>query len=167
MNREEVSALSEKICAMAAVTDAFKGAEDICLYMPVNNEVDVRPMIDEAGSYGKRIWLPRVEGRDMDFYSYSPGDGLAAGPFGIMEPVSREVLEPGEGTLVIMPGAVFSVDHGRIGYGGGYYDRYLAENPLCRTLAVCYDFQILDEIPMDAHDIRPDMIVSESRVMMR
>ena len=67
---------------------------------------------------------------------------------------------PGEATLVAMPGAVFSKSHDRIGYGGGYYDRYLSEHPQCRTMAVCHDLQIVDDLPCEPFDRRVDEVVT-------
>ena len=67
--------------------------------------------------------------------------------------------------LVIMPGTVFSERRDRIGYGGGYYDRFLTGRKNDRTIAVCYDFQIMKELPAEVHDVRPDMIVSEKRMI--
>ena len=80
---------------------------------------------------------------------------LTKSAFGIPEPEGNtaERLSPHSSALVIMPGAVFSVKKDRIGYGGGYYDRFLAGRDGCKTIAVCYDFQIKDDIPADKHDI--------------
>jgi 5-formyltetrahydrofolate cyclo-ligase len=61
----------------------------------------------------------------------------------------------------MMPGVAFSMDGGRIGYGAGYYDIYLAQHHKSTTAAVCYDFQIVDELPIEEHDIKPDFIISE------
>ena len=74
-----------------------------------------------------------------------------------------DILEPDERTLIIMPGSVFDVHGHRIGYGGGYYDKYLARHTQCRTIAVCFDFQIVEELPAEDHDICPELIVSEKR----
>ena len=65
-----------------------------------------------------------------------------------------------------MPGAVFSEARDRIGYGGGYYDRYLSEHVLCHTLAVCYELQIVEDLPTEEHDIRPDAVISERRILL-
>jgi 5-formyltetrahydrofolate cyclo-ligase len=99
----------------------------------------------------------------MEFYIYDEATALINGAYNILEPASDEILEPDSDTLIIMPGAVFSKDKKRIGYGGGYYDRYLAEHPECKTIAVAYNFQILDEIPYEEHDMCPDLIVNCTR----
>ena len=152
---------------MVQVTEVYRKAADICIYMPINNEVDVKYIADGAWKEGKGVWLPKTIDGSIEFYRYEKDGTLISGTFGIQEPVSADKLTPDGSTLVIMPGAVFSEKHDRIGYGGGYYDRFLAKNPECRTMAVCYEFQIVPELPSEPHDIRPEVIVSEERVMMR
>jgi 5-formyltetrahydrofolate cyclo-ligase len=132
--------------------------------MPIRNEVDVRLLLEPARSDGKLVYLPKVLPEDyMEFYSYTENTSLISGAYNILEPDSKDVLVPDSDTLIIMPGAVFSKDRERIGYGGGYYDRYLAAHPECKTVAVAYDFQILEQIPYEEHDICPDLVVSERR----
>lgn len=162
---EDVRELSREICDRVFGMEEYTRAESVCLYMPINNEVDVTYMMDAAGRDGKRIWLPRVTGKRMEFCAYEKGKPLVTGAFGIPEPDSRERLEPDGKTLVIMPGSVFSERRDRIGYGGGYYDVFLHDNSQCMTVAVCYDFQILPELPAEEHDIKPDVIVSSRRIL--
>lgn len=161
MTNEEVQRLSAQICRNIKELDAYKKAEKICLYMPVNNEVDVTLLADDAWNDGKTLWLPKTSGNAMGFFKFMQDTALSVGTYGIMEPVSDEKLEPDETTLVLMPGLAFSPEGGRIGYGGGYYDRFLNRWDDCRTAAVCYQFQILHGIPVEVHDVKPDIIVSE------
>ena len=169
LDQETVRRLSCMICEKISGLKAYKTAEDLCLYMPINNEVDVTLLIEPAIAAGKRIWLPRVIEQDgskeMDFFHYDKTTSLTEGPYHIREPRSEQKLIPHEKTLILMPGAVFSEKRDRIGYGGGYYDRYLSQHPVCRTVAPCYDFQILPEIPAELHDIRPQMVVSPQRII--
>lgn len=161
MTSEEVQQLSAQICSNIKELDIYKAAEKICLYMPINNEVDVTLLAYDAWNDGKTLWLPKTSGNTMGFFKFSQDTALSLGTYGIMEPVSDELLEPDKDTLVLMPGAAFSPDGGRIGYGGGYYDRFLNKWDVCRTAAVCYQFQILQELPVEKHDVKPDIIVSE------
>ena len=166
LSAEDVKKLSTIICSNVIEDDIYAKAHNLCLYMPVRNEVDACLLIDDARMRGKRIWLPKVDGTDMDFYLYEDGDILKPGAYGIPEPVSEVVLRPDENTLVIMPGAVFSKAGDRIGYGGGYYDRYLEDHAVCKTIALCYSLQVKDEIPAEPHDIRPDRIIcDEGRIL--
>lgn len=166
LSEAESAERSAQVCRRLADSELFREAEDICLYMPINREVDVTLLIDEARAAGKRVWIPKVMGEEMIFNAYD-ADLLVEGGFHIMESTSQEVLEPGARTLVVMPGSIFDLAGNRIGYGGGFYDRYLEKYPQCRTAAVCYDFQIVEHIPAEAHDIRPEYIFSETQTLQR
>ncbi len=157
--------LSTVICNRVIKQDLYINCKDIVLYMPINNEVDLDLLMKDAILTGKNIWLPRIVDKRMEFYKYDSNTKLIEGKYGILEPDSDHVLKPDEDTLIIMPGVAFSEDMGRIGYGGGYYDRYLSDNPCCKTIAVCYNFQIMPMVPMDDYDIRPDMIISDDKIL--
>lgn len=113
------------------------------------------------------VAVPRVNGDRMDFYKISDMDELKPGFFGIPEPVGDNPIEICDG-IVIMPGLAFDSDFGRIGYGGGYYDRFLSENQNVnlKKIALAYEFQMCTpgEIEMEEHDCRPDIIVTDSRI---
>lgn len=159
-----LNTLSTVICNRVIKQNLYINCKDIVLYMPINNEVNLDLLMKDAISHCKNIWLPKIIDKHMKFYKYDGDTTLTEGKYGILEPVSDEVLEPDEDTLIIMPGVAFSEDMGRIGYGGGYYDRYLSTYPCCKTIAVCYNFQVMPMVPMDDHDIRPDMIISDDRI---
>lgn len=165
LSEDEVRLYSEKICGILSDTEQYRRAGNVCLYMPIRNEVDVTLIVERARADGKNIWLPRVRDGRMHFHMYDEKTSLVHGAFGIQEPDSERVLVPDGRTLVVMPGAVFSEGRDRIGYGGGYYDRFLEEYGECMTAAVCYDFQIAAEIPAEVHDIRPEIVVSERRII--
>ena len=175
---EETAALAAQvICRRIMDIDAYEEATDVCLYMPTRNEVDVLLLAEPAEEAGKRVWVPKVvekaEGKGsqkhagtMVFNRFTGlgDDDIITGAYGIRESRSEEILEPGEGTLIIMPGAVFTPWKDRIGYGGGFYDRFLEEHPECKTIAVCYDLQVVDELPVEEHDMKPDYVVCETSV---
>ncbi len=161
LSDEEVYELSIQICNKVREMQEYKDAEDICMYMPANNEVDVTFLIEDAWNSGKTVWLPKTAGRRMDFFKFDRNTPLSEGSYKILEPESDIMLEPDEKTLILMPGVAFSMDGGRIGYGTGYYDIYLEQHSESRKVAVGYDFQIVDELPVEEHDIKPDYIISE------
>lgn len=170
LTQEEVRRCSERICAVIAETEAYEKAGNICLYMPVRNEVEVTLMEKQARKDGKTLWIPKVEGEILTFYRWDEDMEMTTGSFGIREPSGSAAqpltaLTEQTPVLVIMPGTVFSERRDRIGYGGGYYDRFLTGRKNDRTIAVCYDFQIVKELPAEVHDVRPDMIVSEKRMI--
>ena len=175
---EETAALAAQvICRRIMDIDAYEEATDVCLYMPTRNEVDVLLLAEPAEEAGKRVWVPKVvekaEGKGsqkhagtMVFNRFTglSDDDIITGAYDIRESRSEEILEPGEGTVIIMPGAVFTPWKDRIGYGGGFYDRFLEEHTECKTIAVCYDLQVVDELPVEEHDMKPDYVVCETSV---
>lgn len=169
LSNEEVREKSKQICARLKQEDAFCRSDNICLYMPVQNEVDVTLLFKTVWESKRRVWLPRVNGSEgqMQFFAYECDTPLIIGKYNIREPDSTCLLVPDKKTLIVMPGAAFSQNRERIGYGGGYYDRFLEENPVCKSVAVCYDFQILKSLPVELHDKKPERIISEKRVLCR
>ena len=165
MDPAEVREKSERICENVRTTAAYRQAETICVYMPINNEAEADLLIGPAAADGKKAFIPKVIGDEMIFNAYDPDLIREEGAFHIRESASDQVLEPDEKTLIIMPGSVFDLQGHRIGYGGGYYDKYLACHPQCRTIGVCFDFQIVDQLPAEDHDICPQLIVSEDRII--
>lgn len=163
LSDQAVREKSMAICSRISEMDLYKKATDICIYMPIRNEVDVTLLIEQARIDGKGIWIPKVLGEEMRFNEYDGERLEKSETFGIPESLSEKYLDSDENTLIIMPGAVFDRAGNRIGYGGGFYDRYLEKHPWCRTIAVCYDLQVVDSIPVESHDIRPEMIVTEIR----
>ncbi|MGN0436045.1 MAG: 5-formyltetrahydrofolate cyclo-ligase [Wujia sp.] len=163
----EIKTNSSVICEKLKNHPFFKESENICLYMPIRNEVDVMFLRDTIFWQEKKLWLPKIIDGSMDFYRYMIDTELRVGPYGIKEPDTDLVLNPQEDTLIVMPGAVFSRNCDRIGYGGGYYDKYLSRFPMCRTIAVAYSFQIVDEFEAEAHDIRPEIIITELEEITR
>ena len=164
MDPAQVRKRSELICENVRTTDAYQRATCLCVYMPINNEAEADLLIGPAAADGKKVFIPKVIGDEMVFNAYEP-EALAEGAFHIRESASEEVLEPDEKTLIILPGSVFDVHGHRIGYGGGYYDKYLSCHPQCMTIAVCFDFQIVADLPAEAHDICPQLIVSDERII--
>jgi 5-formyltetrahydrofolate cyclo-ligase len=139
--------------------------------------VKLDSLLERAVSDGKNVYIPKILDDDktkvMRFYRY---DGhFTKGSFGILEPqnVSETSMYPDmkEGvsdTLMIMPGVAFDINKNRLGYGGGFYDRYLQEHKEfdIYKAAVAFDMQVLDELPVDIYDIKADCIVTEKRIII-
>ena len=173
LDEETVALASQVVCRKVLGIDAYEEAEDVCLYMPIRNEIDAMLLAEPAMAEGKRVWVPKViekhsaKGADagiMRFNAYTGEDDIVTGAYDIRESTSEEFLEPTDKTLIIMPGAVFTPWRDRIGYGGGFYDRFLDEHPQCRTIALCFDLQVVDEIPTEEFDRKPDYVVSETSI---
>jgi len=148
--------------------DVFSEAATIALYAPIRNEVDTALIFGEARRVGKRVLYPRVCNEEMLFYEVEDAGELKQGAFGILEPcVTGEGLPPDAADLIVVPGVAFDSSGHRLGFGKGYYDRFLARlrRPVI-LVGLCHDFQLLKQVPREEHDIRMQYIVTEQRVVV-
>lgn len=137
---------------------AVVGARVVALYSPLGNEPLLWGLVEEL-SAKMLVLLPKVEGEIMNFYYYDKGN-VAPGAFGIMEPQCGEAVLPYEIDAVVVPGVAFTKDGARMGRGKGYYDKYLSQKDFRGVkIGVCYAEQILDELPVEPHDVRMDCVV--------
>lgn len=166
LSEEEVLRLSKECVSKVLQFPELLEAETVCVYMPTGNEIDTSDIIQFCLENGKRVAAPRVEGESMEFYYFKDASELQQGAFDIWEPIGTEKLTDEE-SLMIMPGVAFDLNCNRIGYGNGFYDRYLSRHPQMTTIALAYEFQIVGKIKQEIHDVRPEMIVTESRVIMQ
>lgn len=143
----------------------LSATKQVYIYVSYGNEAGTTFLIEKLLQQQQHIVaVPRVNGKEMDFYRIKEMADLKPGFNGIPEPVSGEIVTKCNG-IMFMPGLVFDKYHGRIGYGGGYYDRYLSEhkNDNIFKVAIAYDFQVLktEKIIMEEHDIKPDIVITE------
>ena len=170
MSADERFRLSQKIAEKLFTTKEYTDAENILIFVSYGSEIDTLPIIQNAIDTGKNVAVPRIDIEDenkvMNFYRINSLDELVPGFYGIPEPDESHTIpcEPKD-ALVIVPGLVFDKNMYRIGYGGGFYDKYLSEQGRknYKKLAVAFDFQVLKEeyIETDANDIPVDMIITE------
>lgn len=153
MTPEDIAARSEALCAMVLSTDTYKRSDTIYGYLPFNQEVDTLPLLRRALADGKRVALPKCYGKEMRFILVSDLSRVQKSPIGAPEPVEDAPLARDETALVIVPGLAFEEKGYRIGYGGGYYDRFLSSEPNHPTIALCYDFQMVPQLEPEPHDI--------------
>ncbi len=188
LSGEFTAAASYVINGKIMALPEYEKADIILGYYATRNEPDMSQLFHDAISRGKKVYLPRVIGkREMQFFRYLDQKDVAPGSFGIMEPVSDEAFPYEKYTgpdisendkdvpiLIIMPGVAFDHEGNRIGYGGGYYDRYLSmlggvpgadtassKGKVYKTVMTAYNMQRVDKIPAESTDIRPDMIITE------
>lgn len=148
-------------------TREFAEARVVGLYAPVHNEVDTAEVMRQALAAAKIVLFPAVCQEGLEFRRIEDPGMLHRGAFSIPEPdAACPVHSPGEADLIVVPGVAFDLDGRRIGYGKGYYDRALHQlEGKGRLVGLCYDFQIVDVIPGEPHDVRMDMIITERRVI--
>lgn len=141
----------------------FLEETDIYCYANYNGEVGTSLIMEEAWKLGKNVWFPRVEGSEMNFYLVESKEDLKPGAYGILEP-SGDCMADGKDGLLIMPGVAFDEECRRIGYGGGFYDKYLEKHPNLHAIAIAFELQMYREIPFEGHDIRPEKVITEKEV---
>ena len=163
---QERAAQSEKIFRRVTELEEYHNSEVILCYYSIGSEVDTHPFLERAVCDGKRVYIPRVLSREeMRFYLYE-AEELAVSRFGIPEPTEdpeKEFVfekEIPEKCLVVMPGLSFDKAGGRLGYGGGYYDRFLAVRPGMHTCAVAFGAQMREHVPTDPLDMRPQRVIT-------
>ena len=159
---------SLKIAERLSGSEMYKAAEVIAFYLNIGSEVETKDMIQKAQKDGKTVVLPKVEGDRLVMYRYEAGDVLVKSMFGISEPqpMHGRIVPPEDISLVIVPGLCFDRNGSRLGYGKGFYDRFLSG---CRRkrAAVCFEDQLLDAgiIPVTRDDVRMEHIITENGII--
>lgn len=166
ISKEEWEEKSHCIYEQVVTHPFFLSAEEIYCYIDYKNEAGTSEIIEAAWNEKKRVAVPRITDGEMEFYYINNFKELEAGYCHIMEPVTQEVAN-GKNVLVIMPGAVFDRKRNRIGYGKGFYDRYLAKYPDFHTLALAFELQMIENISADEHDIKPEVIITEEKAYVK
>ncbi|MBR1971844.1 MAG: 5-formyltetrahydrofolate cyclo-ligase [Oscillospiraceae bacterium] len=159
MTEEEIVSRSEKLGELFLSSEAYKNAKTIYGYLPYNQEVRTVPMLEQALKDGKRVAVPKCYGDEMKFIFMDDLSKVEKGYAGIPEPIADDPVADDTTALVLMPGMAFDPQGHRIGYGGGFYDKFLAAEPNHPTLALCYEFQMLPQLETEAHDIPVDYVI--------
>ena len=159
MTEAEIVEKSEKLGKLFAESALYKNARTIYGYMPYNQEVRTVPMLEQALRDGKKVAVPKCYGEEMRFIYLDDLTQVEKGYANIPEPIADEPVADDETALVLMPGLAFDPQGHRIGYGGGFYDKFLAKEPSHPTLALCYDFQMLPHLETEAHDLPVDVVL--------
>jgi 5-formyltetrahydrofolate cyclo-ligase len=148
--------------------EQFARADCIALYAPAHNETDTSGILEQAFASGKKVLYPVVCGDRMMFRQVEGLGSLAEGSFGILEPCPTGIdYHADEPDLIVVPGVAFDLAGHRIGYGKGFYDRFL-QHPgrTAHLVGLCHDFQLIDGAnPAEGHDIRMEIIVTDRRIV--
>ena len=159
MSAEEIEQKSQALKEAFLRSAAYQSAKTIYGYLPYNQEVRTVPMLEQALRDGKRVAVPKCYGDEMRFIYMVDLSAVEKGYAGIPEPIADEPVADDESALVLMPGMAFDPQGHRIGYGGGFYDKFLAKEPDHPTLALCYDFQVLPHLETEEFDIPVDTVI--------
>ena len=159
MTKEEIESKSEKLGELFLASDLYKQAKNIYGYLPYNQEVRTTAMLEQAQKDGKRIAVPKILGDTMSFIWLDDLTAVERGYSGIPEPIDLTPVADDPTALVLMPGMAFDPQGHRCGYGGGFYDKFLASEPEHPTLALCYEFQMFPVLETEEHDIPVDYVL--------
>ena len=159
MTEEEIVTASARLGELFRACPQYQNAKTIYGYLPYNQEVRTVPMLEQAMKDGKRVAVPKCYGDEMRFLYMDDLSKVEKGYAGIPEPVADEPVAHDLTALVLMPGLAFTEDGKRMGYGGGFYDKFLASEPNHPTVALCYGFQMVDDLPTEDYDIPVDCVL--------
>lgn len=156
---QQIEQASNRLVEMFLASSYYKNARTVYGYLPYNQEVRTTEILAQALRDGKRVAVPKIYGDEMRFIYLDDLSNVEKGYSGIPEPVADEPEGDDPTALVLMPGLAFDREGHRVGYGGGFYDKFLAKEPDHPTIALCYDFQMLPHIDTDAYDVPVDCVL--------
>ena len=159
MTEEQIVEASARLGELFLETPEYKAAKTIYGYLPYNQEVRTVPMLEQALRDGKKVAVPKCYGDEMRFIYMDDLSKVAPGYADIPEPIADDPVADDKTALVLMPGMAFTEKGDRMGYGGGFYDKFLAAEPEHPTVALCYAFQMVESLPTEEYDIPVDRVV--------
>ena len=149
----------------------YRAAYYVLIFYSFGSEIDTRPIINNSITLGKKVILPRVMGNMIEtFFVNDPDSELERSSFGVMEPIISKCTRATLGKIdfALIPGVCFDKEFNRLGYGGGFYDQLIPklDNTVLRV-APCFNMQLVDKIPVAAHDKKVDIIITEKKTLKR
>lgn len=159
LSEDEKLSAAERVFNLLERTADFMLADRILMYHSLPDELSTRAFI-RKWSARKHFYLPRVNGVNLEILPYDESR-LALGSFHIEEPTGNDTSSIDDIEMIVVPAVAYDRSGNRVGRGKGYYDRLLADSK-ARKVGVAYDFQVVDEIDADPHDVRVDVVITES-----
>lgn len=156
----ELSGKSEEVLSVLEIVGVFQDAKHILIYNAMEGEVATRNFI-ERWQEEKDFYLPVTYKNDILFRKFTSETEFLESKFGVFEPIGEDISDYSFVDLVIVPGVAFDRKMNRVGYGKGYYDKFLSKINAPKV-GICFDFQLLDAVPTESHDIKMDYLVSEN-----
>ena len=152
-------AYDASICDALFALIAARNCAVVHAYIPMGNEIDIRPLLEKLAATKIIVVTPKtLKNRQLEHLVLDSLDHLESGVYGTSHPKNGIVFN-GKLDLVIVPGLAFDSENYRLGYGGGYYDTFLAEHPTAFTVGIGYPFQKIDSVPKEAHDACLDKVL--------
>lgn len=163
MDKKEWEENSRRIQDCVVAHPFFLDSKVIYCYVDYRNEVGTASIIKKAWELGKQVAVPKVEGEKMIFYYIADFSDIKEGYRGILEPEKQFPAKDAH-ALVIMPGVAFDRNRNRIGYGKGFYDKFMDKHPSYHTIALAFECQMFDAIDAGKLDYRPEVLITEEKV---
>lgn len=163
LSDERFSSLNKKIQEKLETLDTFRKAKKIAIYVSYRHEADTRDLM-EKHFQDKVLAVPRIENKEMNFYVIHSFDELKKGYFGVDEPVTDILMKPGDIDLIIVPLLLFDRKRNRVGYGAGFYDRYMKDLKIPK-IGIAYSFQEVADTQGHALDIPLDLIITDKEII--
>lgn len=162
-----IQAASDAVTAQLMKLEEYQAAAVVCLFMALADEVRLDGLCEECRRAGRRVLLPayRAETGGYGFREWTPDGDLIHGHWGIREPAAGAWATVAETACILVPGLAFDPGGGRIGYGGGHYDRLLKAAHGALPIGICFDFQVTNRVPQGVRDEKVDIVVTERRTM--
>lgn len=161
--------LSDKIQNRLCSLPLYSQCDTLFSFVNYGKEVVTKGIIENALDLGKQVGVPYITGKphEMVFMKIDGLHSLTENKYGILEPEFKEenILKSDEKTIIIVPGMVFDENKNRMGYGGGYYDKYLSESAYMSSIGICYDFQIIKNVPVEDNDVSLNIVISDRRIL--
>lgn len=159
---------SSEIIKKFLAQEVYQNSKIVMAYVSMSEEVQLHEIFIDAFARKKILAIPLIIGKsEMAAVEVPNFDALEVGDFGILTVRAdlRKIIEPEKINCVIVPGAAFDLNFNRLGLGGGYYDKFLIRAVNSKKVALAYDFQIVDAVPIEPHDFKVDMIITEKRIL--
>lgn len=164
ITKEEKSILDKKAFINVINSKEYNRAKNIFIYVSYKSELYTHEIIKYSLKNGKKIFVPKVisKSEGMKAVEIKDFSDLSKSSYGILEPITNKYAEPSIIELSLTPGLAFDKSGGRIGYGGGFYDRYMKNlKGSAVNIGLCYKLQIIERVPMDEFDVRVDGIITD------
>lgn len=173
LTKEEQQALSTAIRCKLFFLEIFHNCTQLFTYIAFQSEVETAEIISEAYIRKKEVFIPRVEDKELNFYKITGTETLSVSRYGIPEPDKSHQIPyhalavDKQNRLMLLPGLAFDRRGNRVGYGAGYYDRYLRSHCTDGFIkaALAYEFQVLDSIEADYYDVKADILITPKEVI--
>lgn len=163
LSQNNVRMLGKFISDKVLILSEIKKAKSIAVYLPINNEVDTKDLINGLLNNEKMVAVCcYFDDGGYHFARFYNWQNLEAGPYGVLQPTEKSIVDPKDLDMAIVPGVAFNKNGVRLGYGKGVFDKLLSGCSAFK-IGLAYDFQIVDHLPKESHDLVIDLVISEKR----